>query len=69
MPPPYDRQRFLLKWFEGSLPEDLPKGYTFIMDNLMFNRKKELRRLPRGESKRVSGYSVVFFFDTIVLYQ
>jgi hypothetical protein len=34
-------------WFSGLLDE-IPCGYTVIMDNASFHRKKQLRRLARG---------------------
>ena len=40
---------FFEGWFENSLLKDLPKGYTVIMDNAAFHRKKELRRIARGK--------------------
>jgi len=40
---------FFEKWFEGCLLGEIPKGYTVIMDNARFHRKKELRKLARGK--------------------
>jgi transposase len=33
------------------LLEELPKGYTVIMDNAAFHRKKELRKIARGKTR------------------
>jgi transposase len=35
-------------WFKDCLLKKIPKGYTVIMDNARFHRKKELRKLARG---------------------
>jgi len=42
---------FIENWFANSLLEVLPagEGYTVIMDNASFHRKKELRKLARGK--------------------
>jgi len=40
---------FFEKWFEDCLLGEMPKGYTVIMDNAKFHRKKELRKLARGK--------------------
>jgi hypothetical protein len=42
---------FFEKRFEGSLLGELPKGYTVIIDNARFHRKKELRRLARWKAR------------------
>jgi transposase len=36
-------------WFKTCLLEEIPKGYTIIMDNAQFHRKRELRKLARGK--------------------
>jgi hypothetical protein len=36
-------------WFENNLLEEIPNGYTVIMDNARFHRKKELRKMARGK--------------------
>ena len=40
---------FFEQWFENSLLEEIPKGYTVIMDNASFHRKTRLRKLARGK--------------------
>jgi transposase len=40
---------FFEEWFTGCLLEAIPKGYTVIMDNAPFHRKKRLRKLARGK--------------------
>ena len=40
---------FFESWFKDTLLKKLPKGYTVIMDNASFHRKKELRKLCRGK--------------------
>jgi hypothetical protein len=42
---------FFERWFEDCLLNVIPsgKGYTIIMDNARFHRKKELRSLARGK--------------------
>ena len=42
---------FFEKWFEDCLLREIPKGYTVIMDNAKFHRKKELRKLARGKAR------------------
>jgi transposase len=37
------------RWFEGRLLQEVPKGYTVIMDNASFHREKILRKLARGK--------------------
>jgi transposase len=37
------------RWFEDCLLQEVPKGYTVIMDNASFHRKKALRKLARGK--------------------
>ena len=36
-------------WFKECLLNELPKGYTVIMDNATFHRKTILRKLARGK--------------------
>jgi hypothetical protein len=36
---------FFERWFTGCLLAAIPKGYTVIMDNAPFQRKKRLRKL------------------------
>jgi len=40
---------FFEDWFENKLLREIPSGYTVIMDNAGFHRKKELRKLARGK--------------------
>jgi hypothetical protein len=42
---------FFENWFKDCLLKTIPagKGYTIIMDNARFHRKKELRKLARGK--------------------
>jgi hypothetical protein len=40
---------FFEKRFKECLPGEIPKGYTVIMDNARFRRKKELRKLAGGK--------------------
>ena len=40
---------FFEDWFKNRLLKELPKGYTVIMDNGSFHRKKELRKIARGK--------------------
>jgi len=40
---------FFEDWFKNNLLKELPKGYTVIMDNAAFHRKKELRKIARGK--------------------
>jgi len=40
---------FFEDWFENNLLRELPHGYTVIMDNATFHRKKELRKIARGK--------------------
>jgi transposase len=40
---------FFEGWFKDSLLKAVPKGYTVIMDNAKFHRKKVLRKLARGK--------------------
>jgi isftu1 transposase len=42
---------FFEDWFENNLLKELPKGYTVIMDNAAFHRKKELRKIARGKAR------------------
>jgi transposase len=42
---------FFENWFERCLLGEVPKGYTVIMDNAKFHRKKELRKLARGKAR------------------
>jgi transposase len=42
---------FFESWFEERLLGELPKGYTIIMDNAKFHRKKKLRKLARGKAR------------------
>ena len=36
-------------WFENNLLEEIPKGYTAIMDNARFHPKERLRKIARGK--------------------
>jgi transposase len=40
---------FFEDWFENCLLKEIPKGYTVIMDNASFHRKKRLRELARAK--------------------
>jgi transposase len=40
---------FFENWFEASLLQETPKGYTIIMDNASFHRKIRLRKIARGK--------------------
>jgi hypothetical protein len=40
---------FFERWFANSLLRETPQGYTVIMDNAQFHRKKILRKLARGK--------------------
>jgi transposase len=40
---------FFERWFEDYLLAEIPTGYTIIMDNARFHRKKKLRKLARGK--------------------
>jgi hypothetical protein len=40
---------FFEQWFVDCLLEEIPHGYTLIMDNAQFHRKAELRTLARGK--------------------
>jgi transposase len=40
---------FFERWFENRLLEEIPQGYTIIMDNARFHRKTKLRKLARGK--------------------
>jgi transposase len=42
---------FFEQWFSDCLLEAVPKGYTVIMDNASFHRKKQLRAI--AEKKKV----------------
>ncbi|MDR3130342.1 MAG: transposase [Treponema sp.] len=42
---------FFESWFEKRLLEEIPRGYTIIMDNAKFHRKKKLRKLARGKAR------------------
>ncbi len=42
---------FFEAWFEDNLLKELPKGYTVIMDNAAFHRKKRLRKIARGKAR------------------
>jgi hypothetical protein len=41
--------KFFEAWFENCLLKAIPKGYTVIMDNAGFHRKKRLRKIARGK--------------------
>jgi transposase len=41
--------KFFEEWFENRLLEEIPQGYTVIMDNARFHRKTKLRKLARGK--------------------
>jgi transposase len=36
-------------WFKERLLQKVPKGYTVIMDNAKFHRKKTLKKIARGK--------------------
>jgi len=38
---------FFENWFRKKLVKSVPRGYTIIMDNASFHRKKKLRNLAR----------------------
>jgi hypothetical protein len=38
---------FFENWFKTKLVKSVPKGYTIIMDNAAFHRKKKLKSLAR----------------------
>ena len=40
-------------WFKDSLLINIPKGYTIIMDNASFHRKKLLKKIVRGTGVRI----------------
>lgn len=40
---------FFESWFEECLLKEIPKGYTVILDNASFHRKKRLYKLARGK--------------------
>jgi isftu1 transposase len=40
---------FFEGWFENNLLKEIPNGYTVIMDNAAFHRKKKLRKIARGK--------------------
>jgi transposase len=40
---------FFENWFKDFLLNEIPNGYTVIMDNARFHRKKELRKIARGK--------------------
>ena len=40
---------FFESWFKECLLNKFPKGYTVIMDNARFHRKRELRKMARGK--------------------
>jgi len=42
---------FFEGWLENNLLEGMPNGYTVIMDNARFHRKKELRKIARGKAR------------------
>jgi transposase len=41
--------KFFEYWFKGYLLPVIPKGFTVILDNARFHRKKELHKLARGK--------------------
>jgi transposase len=45
------KSEFFEKWFEERMLKSIPlgEGYTVIMDNASFHRKKALRKLARGK--------------------
>jgi transposase len=43
------KAEFFERWFEYDLLPEIPLGYTVIMDNASFHRKKKLRKLARGK--------------------
>ena len=43
--------KFFENWFENCLLKVIPHGYTIIMDNARFHRKKSLRKIARGKVK------------------
>ena len=40
---------FFEQWFENCLLKEIPKGYTAILDNARYHRKKQLRTMARGK--------------------
>jgi len=40
---------FFESWFRECFLNKFPKGYTVIMDNARFHRKKHLRKMARGK--------------------
>ena len=40
---------FFETWFVNNLLKEIPNGYTAIMDNAAFHKKKKLRQLARGK--------------------
>jgi transposase len=43
--------KFFEAWFENCLLKAIPQGYTVIMDNAGFHRKKRLRKIARGKAR------------------
>jgi transposase len=43
--------KFFEAWVENCLLKVIPKGYTIIMDNAGFHRKKILRKIVRGKAR------------------
>jgi transposase len=43
------QSKFFEDWCEKKLVKEIPKGYTVIMDNAGFHRKKEVRKIARGK--------------------
>jgi hypothetical protein len=42
---------FFETWFTDCFLAEITKGYTVIMDNARFHRKKQLRKLARGKAR------------------
>jgi transposase len=40
---------FFEDWFKNCLLEEIPKGYTAIMDNARFHNRERLRKIARGK--------------------
>jgi transposase len=45
--------KFFEAWVEKCLLKVIPQGYTVIMDNASFHRKKELRKIVRGKVRQL----------------
>ena len=42
---------FFEDWFSNFLLDEIPQGYTVIMDNARFHNKKRLKKIARGKVK------------------